>query len=195
MKAASSGLKSRFLGAIAGVAMLATVGVGVAEAALTYAGDSKLEFLALGPAGLKIVGQYKKEKAASLSVTEKDGSIVLSVPWSSLTTGMGLRDEHMGKYFHTDKHPNVTVEVSRAALTFPEDQKEASGNVKGKVTINGVTKELPINYQVKRTGSDYHVKGTFTVPVSDFKVEIPCYLGQCVNNDVKVRAAFKLRES
>lgn len=175
--------------------MLATVGVGVAEAALTYAGDSKLEFEALGPGGIKIAGKYKKEKAASLAVTEKDGVIVLSVPWSSVTTGMDLRDKHMAKYFNTDKHPDVTVAVSRSGLTFPEDQKEASGNVKGKVTINGVTKELPINYQVKRTGSDYHVKGSFTVPVSDFKVEIPCYLGQCVNNDVKVRALFKLRDS
>lgn len=193
MKSIISGLKNQGIRVAAAAALLATLGTGLAHAALSYAGDSALSVLAAGPAGLKITTELK-EKAA-FRVAEADGVVTVSVPWLSLTTGMDLRDGHMRKYFHADQHPTVTVALKRGDLKFPEDKQEARANAKASVTINGVTKELPVEYLVKRTGSDLHVKGKFKMKITDFKVELPTYLGQGVNDEVEVKAGFKLRDS
>ncbi len=64
------------------------------------------------------------------------------------------------------------------------------------LTLNCVTKSQTFKYKAKRTGSDYHVQALFSGPVDITKhnVEVPCYLGVCVEKDVKVKAKFKLRD-
>jgi polyisoprenoid-binding protein YceI len=65
---------------------------------------------------------------------------------------------------------------------------------KGDFTLNDVTKKLPFSYKALRTGSDYHVQALATVDIRDFDIEVPCYLGVCVDPKVKLKVKFKLRD-
>lgn len=161
----------------------------VAHARVESIGDSSSAFQAVGPAGLKIEGAGK-----GVVASEHDGTIRVEVPLSGMTTGISMRDEHMKKAIHAEKYPKAILEVSRSALKFPEDGQTLEAKVQGSFTINGTTTLLPFEYQVTRTGSDFHVVGKSVIDITKFKIEIPCYLGVCVDKDVKIKAQFKVRE-
>jgi len=163
----------------------------VAQAAMKDIGDTDIKFLAVGPAGMKINGTSDEAKAG-----EKDGKITISVPVSSLKTGIGLRDKHLKGYLNADKCPNVSLSVERSKLKFPDNDKEVEGSATGDFTLNCVTKPMAFKYKAKRTGSDYHVQAFFKddVDITKHNVEVPCYLGVCVQKDIKVKAKFKLRD-
>jgi len=160
-----------------------------ASAALEDAGDVDVRFLATGPAGMQINGQ-----AQDLKAKEQDGKLALSVPVTNLKTGIGLRDKHLKKYLEVDKHPKATLEIDKSKLKLPEDGKKARGTATGNFTLHGVTKPLKFAYQAKRTGSDYHVQALASVDIRDHDVEVPCYLGVCVDPKVKLKVKFKLRD-
>lgn len=161
----------------------------VASAKLKVIDKPKVEFQAVGPAGLKIDGT-----GSTLSGSEEDGKLKLTAAINNLKTGIGLRDKHLKKAIDADKHPKAVLVVERSDLKMPDDKKTVSGKAAGQFTLHGVTKPLSFNYQAKRTGSDYHVQGNASVDITQFNIEKPCYLGVCVNKDVKIKVAFKLRD-
>ncbi len=152
--------------------------------------DSKLEFLAKGPLGLKIVGKSR----GYVDANEKTSQIEIVASMKHFDTGIKLRDDHLRDTIEADKYPNALISVPRAALKFPADQKTLRGSAKGKLTFHGRTNPIRFDYQATRTGSDYHIKGKLTFDITDFGLEKPCHLGQCVDENVKIKTAFKLRE-
>jgi polyisoprenoid-binding protein YceI len=119
----------------------------------------------------------------------------------------GLRDKELRKYLEVDKKvdgadpknpkhdfKNATMVVDAGSIKLPEDGKETQGEATGKFTLHGVTKDLPFSYKIKRTGSDLHARGSFTVNIESHGVKKPCLVEVCVKPDVEVKVKFKLRE-
>ena len=77
---------------------------------------------------------------------------------------------------------------------MPEDGKKSSGSAPGKFRLHGVTRDVKVAYSAEKRGSDYSVEGHFQVNIIDHKIEKPCYLGVCVDTNVKVDAKFKLKQ-
>lgn len=170
----------------------------VSQAALSTIGAGEASFRAVGPGGLKIDGKTK-----DVSVSEAAGVLTVTVGLKNLKTGIDMRDDHMKKAIHADKHGSVTLKVKRSDLKFPEDQKQLDGGAVGQFTLNGVTKPVKFAYRVKRTGSDYHVQGRIGkeddpkdkgLNFTKHNIEKPCYLGVCVDEHILLHANFKLRE-
>jgi len=160
-----------------------------ASAKLEDAGDVDVRFLAKGPAGMKINGE-----ASSLKAKEKDGKLTITVPVNNLKTGIGLRDKHLKKYLETSQYPDATLVVERSALKFPENDKTVTSKAKGDFTLHGKTKKVSFSYKAMRTGSDYHVQALAKIDIREFDVEVPCYLGVCVDPEVRLKVKFKLRD-
>jgi len=160
-----------------------------ASATLEDAGDVDVRFLAKGPAGMKINGE-----GGDLTASEKGGKIKITVPVDNLKTGIGLRDRHLKKYLEAGTYKKATLVVERSALKFPGNDKTVRSKSKGEFTLHNVTKTLSFEYKALRTGSDYHVQALATVDIRDYGIEVPCYLGVCVDPDVKIKVKFKLRE-
>ena len=150
----------------------------------------EVKFTAVGPAGLKIDGS-----GDILSADDDGKRIVLKASVRNLKTGIGLRDSHTKKYIEAEKFPEATLKVDRSALKFPEDKKKSEGKATGKFTLHGVEKDLPFHYTAERHGSDLVIDGRAKVNILDHKIEKPCYLGVCVDPEVKIVVHFKLRES
>lgn len=160
-----------------------------ASAKFESAGDEDVRFLALGPAGMKING-----KASDLTASESGGKLKIKVPVDDLKTGIGLRDKHLKKYIKSNTHKTAVLEVDRSKLKLPGDKKTVTGSATGSLTLAGVTKPLKITYKAKRTGSDFHVQGRATVDIRHHDIEVPCYLGVCVDPEIKLKVKFKLRD-
>lgn len=172
------------LGVVAGLAVPA---LGFAK--LDDIGDAEVHFVAVGPAGLKINGSSGKPEAK-----EAGGQIVFSSSVAEIKSGISLRDKHTKKYLKADRFPSVELRVQRSALKMPADQKTATGAVKAELTLAGVTKPVTVNYSSSKSGDTYAVDGRFDVDIRQHGIEVPCYLGVCVEPTVKVTAKLKLRE-
>lgn len=177
---------SRYLGVAAVFA--ASVGVTTdADAALTGCTDCHVNFLASGPAGMKIEGT-----TSDLTLAENGDNLVLTVPLSNLTTGIGLRDRHMKeKYLEVAKYPTATLSVARGAIKMPAGGDKVEADAPGTVNIHGQTRPVTVHYESKRDGSTFITKGKFWINITQFGINVPSYLGVTVKPDVEVDANFR----
>ena len=73
-----------------GIAAVVALGLGLsthAQAAITGCTDCHVNFLASGPAGMKIEGTTNE-----LTVADQGDNLLITVPLANLTTGIGLRE-------------------------------------------------------------------------------------------------------
>ena len=168
----------------------------MASADMKHAGDGGVEFsLPGGTAGLKIEG---KTNEITANATGGKVTIVVKLDCGEagcLKTGIDKRDDHLAhKYLESKKFPTATMTVGMTTLNLPADGAESEGDAKGDLTVHGVTKSEPFHYKIKRTGSDYHVRGSTEFNLTDFKIEQPSFAGVSTGPKVFVKVKFKLRE-
>jgi polyisoprenoid-binding protein YceI len=180
-------LQSSLLGAAALTAML-SVSI-VAWAKLSKTGDASTGFKAAGPAGLTIDG-----KTADMTIADDGTTVTITVPLNNLTTGIGLRDEHMKKALETGAYPTTTLTVARAALKIPASG-DASGDAPGQLTLHGTTKPVTVHYTASKSGDTINVKGSMTVNVDDYGIKRPSYLGVTVKPEVDINTAFQAKDN
>jgi polyisoprenoid-binding protein YceI len=170
-------------GTVLSVAML---GAAIpADAKMQCKEAAVVEFVALGPAGMKIVG-----KSSELKASDTADSIVITVPLAKLDTGIALRNRHMReKYLHTDKYPNAELSVAKSAVGYPNVK---SGQANGSLKIHGETRPVKFNYAANRNAKGYAVSGDLKLNFKDFGIEQPGYLGVTVKPDVTVTVQFNV---
>ncbi|MDI3322237.1 YceI family protein [Pinibacter soli] len=93
-------------------------------------------------------------------------SFNVHVDSKSINTDNDMRDNHLRKeeFFNVEKYPH---------LTFVSESITGSGksfNVKGKLTIKGVTKEVSFKFTATPQGDIYTFKGSFELNRRDFEV-------------------------
>jgi polyisoprenoid-binding protein YceI len=165
--------------------------VPAAGAALKARAPAQVNFVAQGPAGLRIEG-----KSTDLQVTDRPDALVVTVPLVKLETGISLRDHHMQeKYLESQKYPNAQLAVARNAIKFPPEGQSSEGTVPATLALHGKSKTVPVHYRATRKGKAYDVKGELKVDFREFGIEIPNYLGATVKPPVDVNVAFTLDET
>lgn len=170
---------------------LTVLTVALAASADTYSvvGKPDLAFTAIGPGGLKINGSTD-----TLQAFEDGGKLIFKARLSNIKTGIGLRDKHTKRYLGTDQWPDASLTLDKKAVKIPADGKKAQGSAVGKFRLHGVTRDTKVSYVLERHGSQFTVSGRFNVNIENHKIEQPCYLGVCVDPNVKVNAKFKINE-
>ncbi len=166
---------------------LVTLFAASAGAKLTGSGGS-VEFTAVGPAGLKITGRGK-----GVAASEEGSNVVVTVPLTTLSTGIGLRDAHMrDKYLETAKYPNAILSVPRTALSLPAG---GSGDAAGTLTLHGKQRPVKVHYEAKKQGAGYAVTGTTRIDMTAFGIEQPSFAGATVKPDVDITVSFTANDS
>jgi polyisoprenoid-binding protein YceI len=169
----------------------------VSAAVLTSAVEKgKTTFVAVGkPAMLRIKGESKgPEGQLNLEQGKVSGS--LSLDLNGLNTGIELRDEHMKKkYLEVEKFAKAELKFN--SLTVPE--LKAGATVKdmpfeGTLNMHGETKPVKGTAQVNVKDGEYEISAVFTLNLSEFKVDIPSYMGIKVADTVNVEVAAILKE-
>jgi polyisoprenoid-binding protein YceI len=188
-------LKGGFMKKLMGLSilLLTMVAHGAVESTLTLKpakGDVQIE--ATGrPAMVKIKGKGEGPtgslKVAGTNVT---GDITFTL--DSLDTGIDLRNEHMKeKYLETKKHPKATLtlkEVSLPAGWSKEKPQVSETKFKGELELHGEKRPVEGTFEV--TGNK-ELKAKMELKISDYKIDIPSYLGVTVADTVKVQISSK----
>lgn len=137
-------------------------------------------------------------KASRTAGTLEIEQIQASLPVKSISTGMGLRDEHMRKYIFTQPDGSVPDLQFKAANLGCAVQagRETPCAIKGTLTIRGVEKPFAITLKVKEeAGATFKAAGSAAVKLSDYGIERPSQLGVQAADEVKLSFQFTGRQA
>lgn len=171
---------------------------GVAQAAIPEStvnlkpAQGAVQIEAVGrPAMVKIKGKGEGPQG-TLKV---NGSVVsgeVKFALNTLDTGIDLRNEHMKeKYLETGKHPVATLTIKEVAIPAgwsKEKPQVAETAFKGELTLHG--EKRPVEGLFEITG-DKELKAKMELKISDYKIDIPSYLGVTVADTVKIQINSK----
>lgn len=159
---------------------------GAAPHQLTLSGGT-VEVLAIGkPSFIKIRGKGEAPSGA-LQVEGKRASGKIEFELATLDTGIGLRNEHMrDKYLHVKEHPKAKLEIQNLDLPkewTPAQAKLDGASFTGKLNLHGVIQDVKGTFTV---GEKRDVTAEFKIKLTDYKIDIPEYLGVKVADEVTV---------
>jgi polyisoprenoid-binding protein YceI len=149
------------------------------------------------------ISVHGKSSELDARATVRDGSdglaldvVEVRLPVKSLTTGMGLRDDHMRKLVFTNPDgsmPDITF-VSREAVCSPDDAKrQARCSVSGDLAIRGIQRPFTMTLIVSRDGAGFRAAGDGVVKLSTYGIDQPSQLGVRTRDDVKLHLDFTAR--
>ena len=155
------------------------------------ASGGQVEFAAIGkPSFIHING---KGQAATGEVQIEGKSVKGSFefPLATLDTGMNLRNEYMrDNYLKVKDHPTAKLEIKD--LTLNKDFDTANPQIDesdftGDLTLHGVSQPVKGKFSVKKAGE---INAAFNIKLSDFKIDIPKYMGITVADQVDVKVTI-----
>lgn len=158
--------------------------------------ESKVEFWAVGkPSLLKINGTGGK-LTGKVDFNGKQGSGEFVVPLEPITTGISLRDDHMKKkYLEIEKFPTATLKITD--IKFEKDFLKEKGSQKdipftGKLSIHGNESEVQGTANIESTDQLMLIRAKTKTNISNYKMDIPTYLGVKVADEVGINVDLKI---
>lgn len=178
------------------ILILAVIAAQTTLAAIEIKSDTangSVQFEAIGrPAMIKIKGEGDGASSI-LTLNQNNLSGEISFNLSSLKTGIGLRDEHMKeKYLQVKTNPVARLALSNLQLPSAwtlQNPLVGSQTFKGKLLLHGVEREVTGVYTIEN--QQLKSNAQFEIKLSDFKIDIPSYLGVKVADSVKVTVNFE----
>ena len=167
-----------------------TIDLGKQESAVEFTAIGKPSMLKIKGAGGKIAGDVQHENS------QITGNFVVAL--GDMTTGIELRDEHMKKkYLEIDKYPTAVLKISK--LVFDKDYFLVKGDQKnvpftGKLTLHGVENDVQGTAQVVADEKLISVDAKMTTAISQYKINIPSYLGIKVADEVEIKVALRIKK-
>jgi len=121
-------------------------------------------------------GSVKGRVSLSLeeSSVKMDGTIRIDA--SSLVTGNGRRDRSMRKnQLEVKSHPTILFRPTGLAGPVQDlfHQKSATFQIRGDLTLHGVTKKLKIPVHAYRDQGRILIEGSFPVELKDYNIKNP----------------------
>jgi polyisoprenoid-binding protein YceI len=151
--------------------------------------NSKIEFEATGrPSMMKVRGKAA-EATGSLFIKNGIAQGSMTVDLSGLDTGISLRNEHMKeKYLEVQKFPKAILTLKPIQLpTGWQLGKPIESSFNGTLNLHGVEKDIEGKFKVT---ANSEIQAHFEIKLSDFKIDIPSYLGVTIADTVKVSTQF-----
>lgn len=106
-------------------------------------------------------------------------NVKFTMPAKNLVSTKGkMMDNKAYGALKADKHPNITF----TAVSIPVGK----GNLSGKLSIAGVTKDVTFPVNVVKNGNSYQITGNEELKLSDFGMERPGFLGVKTGDEIKV---------
>jgi len=142
---------------------------------------------------------------AAVQARRADGTLLLediqaSLPVKTLSTGMGLRDEHMRKYIFTTAGGTLPdLKFTAGNLKCPvQPARETPCQIAGDLSIRGVAKPFTMTLKVRQDAASpavFKAAGEATVKLSDYGIERPSQLGVQTQDEVKLAIEFTGKET
>lgn len=158
------------------------------------ADNGSTKFTAIGkPAMLRISGQGAGP-TGNMNIENQMVKGELSVALQTLQTGLELRDDHMKtKYLEVGTYSLAQLSLNNVSLEKPLTEikdKKVSQKFTGVLTLHGVSKPVEGTFDLEPEGNKIKITALFALNLSDFKIDIPSYMGIKVADKVDIETSF-----
>lgn len=150
-----------------------------------------------------IVGESRAVRAvASFDPKKRESAQVeASVEWSTVTTGIQKRDEHLrsADFIDAARFPQATFKSTAVRLASwpPRTGTPASVIFEGVFEVHGVSR--PVQGEAEASMIDdatLNVQATFTIDLTDYDIEVPRFLGLFpYDSEATVNVTLLLRDA
>jgi polyisoprenoid-binding protein YceI len=131
----------------------------------------------------------------ALSILDlKSGDIAVTVLMKSFQFEKALMQEHFNEnYVESDKYPKASFKGKIAGIEKVDLSKDAvhTLDVSGEITVHGETKPVQTKAELTVSKGNLSGKSSFTLPVKDFKIEIPKIVVNNIAETVDVKVEFQ----
>jgi polyisoprenoid-binding protein YceI len=118
------------------------------------------------------------------------GKMAISILMKSFLFEKALMQEHFNEnYVESDKYPKATFKGDILGF-YSVNETTSKKQVKGVLTIHGVSKEITIEANMTKKDDIFLVEGDFMVNLEDFKVKIPAIVAKKIAKEIKVTFEF-----
>lgn len=123
-------------------------------------------------------------------VDASKGKMAISILMKSFLFEKALMQEHFNEnYVESDKFPKATFKGN--ILDFDSvNETESKKQVKGILTIHGVSNEVTIEANFTKTENAILVNGSFSVALDDYNIKIPAVVAKNIAKNIKVTFEF-----
>lgn len=136
-----------------------------------------------------------KNKTVTAVLDKKTGAMQFEVQMKGFEFEKKLMQEHFNEnYVESGKYPKAGfkgIVVNNSAVNYAKDGTY-NVNVKGKLTIHGVTKDVQAPGTIKVNSGKIDATSTFTIQLSDYNISIPSVVKDKVSNTIKISVDTKL---
>ena len=128
-------------------------------------------------------------KTVTAVLDSKSGALQFSVLMKGFDFEKALMQEHFNEnYVESNKFPKAEF---KGTITNNGDINYSkpgtyTANVKGKLTIHGVTRDVSSNGTIKVEGDGLAASSTFNIELSDYDIKIPAVVKEKISNNVKI---------
>ncbi|MGS2764662.1 YceI family protein [Sinomicrobium sp. M5D2P9] len=139
------------------------------------------------------VEDIQAENKQVLSIIDlSSGEVAISILMKSFVFEKALMQEHFNEnYVESDKFPKATFTGKIYNLKEVLSGDNHVAEVKGKLTIHGITKPVEIEAKTDMEGDTVTLKGKFMITVADYDIKIPAIVRNNIAREVEV--SFKLK--
>jgi len=176
--------------------LIAVVALLIATAS-THAQDryftksGKIEFFSKAP----MEDIEAKNKTATAVIDTKTGAIQFAVQMKGFEFQKALMQEHFNEnYVESDKYPKAEF---KGTITNNSDINYSkpgtyTANVKGKMTLHGVTKDVETTGTIKVAADHLDASSSFSILLSDYNIKIPNIVKDKISNNIKITVDTRL---
>jgi polyisoprenoid-binding protein YceI len=167
------------------ILMVLICGMAFSQKMITRAGEIKFD--ATYPGATDLVAATNNTVS---SVFDKaTGDLVVQAMVKSFKFKLPLMEEHFNEnYMESDKLPKANFKGK--VLNY--DGKAGSYDVEGDLTIHGVTNKIKTKMAIANEGSKVIVSGSFTVKLSDYKLQVPALAKKTLSDTAKITLKLPL---
>jgi polyisoprenoid-binding protein YceI len=156
-----------------------------------YTKTGKIEFFSKAP----MEDIEAKNKTVTAVLDTKTGAMQFSVQMKGFEFEKALMQEHFNEnYVESNKYPKADFKGAVANNSSVNYSKDGTYNVnvKGKMTLHGITKDVEAPGTIKVNGGKIDATSTFTIQLSDYKIAIPSVVKDKISNTIKITVDTKL---
>src|SRR5690554_1149996 len=123
-----------------------------------------------------------------LSIVDlESGAVAVTLLMKSFAFEKALMQEHFNEnYVESDKYPKATFTGSIQNLNDLLQGNNTIAEIKGSLTIKGITKPVTIESKALIEKDSIVLKGKFMVTVADFNIKIPAIVRKNIADSVEV---------
>lgn len=151
----------------------------------------KIEFTSKAP----LEDIEAKNKTVTAVLDKKTGALQFSLQMKGFEFEKALMQEHFNEnYVESSKYPKAEFKgnvVNNSAVNYSKDGTY-NVNVKGKLTLHGVTKDVEAPGTIKVNGGKIDATSTFNIQLSDYNISIPSVVKDKISNNIKITVDTKL---